>query len=248
MAVLLAFNLAAGFTASTTASGITTGSVTDQSGSLTSFTNGGAGYLSDNISSAGPTSGATDAATAVSTNSYFFTTINPLQGQQISLTSLTIDMARGGAATPRGYAVRSSADAYAANLQTANLTAQRPTFENISVDLSGASFQNVAVPITFRIYVFAPSTVNVIDWDNLTINGTVAAAGTVEQEGYRWRADDGSETTATWLDAQDTNITRAKSSNTRLRILLNSTLDRGAETYKLEYREVGGSTWTPLST
>ena len=247
MTVLLQFNLTSDFVASTTASGITTGAVTDQSGSLTSFTRGGAGYSSDSVSSAGPASGAVDAASAVTTNSYFFTTINPLSGKQISLTTLTINMARGGTAAPRGYAVRSSADSFAANLQTANFTAQRPTFEAISVDLSGASFQNVAGPISFRIYVYAPSTVNVIDWDDLTINGTVADSGTVEQEGFRFRSDDGSESAATWFAAQDTNIVQEKNINMRLRVLLNSTLDRGSEQYRLEFREVGGTTWIPLA-
>jgi hypothetical protein len=201
LSTLLSFNLSSDFVASTTASGITTGAITDKSASLSSFTRGPAGYSSGNICSAGPASGATNAATAVSTNSYFFTTINPLAGKQMSLTTLTIDMARGGAATPRGYVARSSVDNYTANLATANLTAQRPTFQTITVDLSDEDFQNVTSPITFRIYVYAPSTVNVVDWDTLTINGTVTDAGTVEQEDFRFRADDGSETTATWTSS-----------------------------------------------
>lgn len=40
-----------------------------------------------------------------------------------------------------------------------------------------------------------------------------------EQEGFRWRDDDGSESGASWLAAQDTNISRGKETNTRLRIL-----------------------------
>ena len=246
MAVLLGFNLASDFTATTTATGITTGAVATAFTSISSFTQGNNGYSSDPVSSAGPASGATSAGTAITTNSYFFVTINPLSGKKMSLTTLTIDMARGGAATPRGYDIRSSVDDYAATLQTADLSAQRTTFQAISVDLSGASFQNVEGPITFRIYIYAPSTANVIDWDNLIINGTVADAGTVEQEGFRFRADDGTETTATWIDTQDTNIVRQQSTNTRLRIVLNSTLDRGAESYRLEFREVGGTTWIPI--
>lgn len=247
MAVLLAFNLTNDFVASTTASGITTGSITNQSGSLFSFTRGGNGYASDPVSSAGPASGASNGATALSTNSYFFTTINPLSGKQMSLTSLTINMARGGAATPRGYDIRSSADAYAASLATADISTQRTTWTAVTVDLTGAAFQNVTGPITFRIYIYAPSTSNVIDWDDLTINGTVADSGTVDQDGFRFRNDDGSESTATWLALQNVDIVRPALLNTRLRIRLNATLDRGAETYRLEFRDVGGSTWVPLN-
>lgn len=56
-------------------------------------------------------------------------------------------------------------------------------------------------------------------FDNFNLPVAVAA---FEQEGYRWRNDDGSETTATWLAAQDTPITQPKLTNTRLRILLDT--------------------------
>lgn len=241
MAVLLQYNLTSGFAPSTTASGVVGGTVT--SASLTGFTNGNAGYSSDAVSSAYPASGATSASTAISTSSYFYVSISPIAGKQFSLTNLTIDMARGGAATPRGYDIRSSADSFATTLGTANLTAQRPTFQTITIDLSGASFQNVTgtTNITFNFYVYAPSTSNTIDWDNLTINGTISDSGTLEQEGYRWRYDDGTETTATWIAAQDTNITRQTATNTRLRILANATLLPGAQLPQLEYRVAGSS-------
>lgn len=246
MAVLLGFNLTSDFIASTTATGITLGTVTEQSGSLASFLRGTNGFASDPVCSAGPTSGATTAASAITANSYFFTTVTPLSGKKVSLTTLTINMTRGGAATPRGYDIRSSIDDYAVTLQTADLATARTDWTAVSVDLSGAEFQDVTSPITFRIYIYAPSTVNVVDWDDLIINGTVADAGVVEQEGYRFRNDDGSETTATWLAAQDTDIIQPKTTNTRLRVLLNSTLDRASEEYRLEFREVGGTTWIPI--
>lgn len=64
---------------------------------------------------------------------------------------------------------------------------------------------------------------------------------TFEQEGFRWRADDGSETTATWLAVQDVAITRASLTNTRLRVLVNATLDPASTQYQLEYKVSGGS-------
>lgn len=70
---------------------------------------------------------------------------------------------------------------------------------------------------------------------------------TFEQEGYRWRADDAGETSANWLASQDTNITRAKGLNTRLRILVNTTGNTPSTQYRLEFRKVGDSTWTTIS-
>lgn len=49
----------------------------------------------------------------------------------------------------------------------------------------------------------------------------VLSATNVEQEGFRWRDDDNNEASATWLESQDTDITRAKNTNTRLRVLVN---------------------------
>lgn len=59
---------------------------------------------------------------------------------------------------------------------------------------------------------------------------------TREQEGYRWRNDDGSEAAATWLASQDTDISRAASLNTRLRVLTNITGNAPSEGLKLQYR------------
>lgn len=68
------------------------------------------------------------------------------------------------------------------------------------------------------------------------------ATVTREQEGYRWRADDGSETTATWLAAQDTNITRTTGTNTRLRILMDTaSADPPSEGATLEYKKTTDS-------
>lgn len=67
--------------------------------------------------------------------------------------------------------------------------------------------------------------------------------GSIEQEGFRWRADDGSESAATWLDSQDVNITRATATNTRLRLLLNATGDPPTDQYQLSFKKSSDSTW-----
>jgi hypothetical protein len=68
-----------------------------------------------------------------------------------------------------------------------------------------------------------------------------AAAATLEQEGFRWYNDDGSESASTAFAAQDTNITAASSTTKRLRMLVNATGDPATKAYKLQYRIAAGS-------
>ncbi len=60
-----------------------------------------------------------------------------------------------------------------------------------------------------------------------------------EQEGYRWRNDDGSESAATWLANQDTDISRGKESTTRLRLLTDVTGDPDSAGATVQFRAVG---------
>ena len=63
---------------------------------------------------------------------------------------------------------------------------------------------------------------------------------TLEQEGFRFRNDDGSESAASWLAAQDVNITRGKNANTRLRVLANTPgFNPATQQATLQYRKVG---------
>lgn len=245
MTVLLQYNITTDLAPSTTATGITGATLTNAS--LTTFARDTPGYATDGVVLAIPPTGATSAALAITNNSYFFFSITPTAGKVMSLTSMTFNIARGGASTPRGYDVRSNADSYAASLGTADVNTQRVTFTGVTIDLSGASFQSQTGAISFRVYIYCPTNANSLDLDDLIINGTVADTGTLEQEGFRFRADDGSESGATWLAVQDTNVIRQKNMNTRVRVILNSTLDRASETYQLEFRKVGDTTWNVIS-
>jgi hypothetical protein len=69
--------------------------------------------------------------------------------------------------------------------------------------------------------------------------GVTAAGGTLNQEGFRFRNDDGDEDAASWKEAQDTNLTAPKSVNTRLRTILDATGDPATAQYQLEYRRSG---------
>ena len=71
----------------------------------------------------------------------------------------------------------------------------------------------------------------ITDW----AGGNLTSA-TIEQEGFRWRDDNGSETAASWLAAQDSHISRIVGTNTRLRMLVNATNDPASNQYQLEYK------------
>ncbi len=76
------------------------------------------------------------------------------------------------------------------------------------------------------------------DWACIAfaINGASAAAVTLEQEGFRWRNDDDSEASATWIENQDVDASIAKETNIRLRVLVNATNDPDNTQYELQYK------------
>jgi len=79
--------------------------------------------------------------------------------------------------------------------------------------------------------------------------GPHASSAIFEQEGFRFRNDDGTEATATWIDAQDTNISRSKNVNTRLRTIVTWEIGFGVgNRLRLEYRKVGDpdTEWRPI--
>lgn len=139
-------------------------------------------------------------------------------------------------------------------------TAEAPTLGSGSTQIYNTSRGN-ASPSTFGIYgagayegpitpALNPVTTPITSWtwptnsrDYVIIFAELEPAGTatLEQEGYRWRYDNGTETSASYIAAQDTNITRDKLTNTRLRVLINSTGDTASKTYRLEYRVAGSA-------
>lgn len=75
----------------------------------------------------------------------------------------------------------------------------------------------------------------------LVVDYTVTA--TIEQEGFRWRNDDGNETTATWAAAQDTDITAPVDSTRRIRLVINTTNDADPAQFRLEYKKDTDGAW-----
>ena len=85
-----------------------------------------------------------------------------------------------------------------------------------------------------------------IAWGGEPITNEVAVSISVEQESFRFRNDDGSESAATWKAAQDVNASVGIDEVFRLRFLLNATGDPAAQSYQLEYRKVGAASWTKV--
>lgn len=72
---------------------------------------------------------------------------------------------------------------------------------------------------------------------------------TTEQTHFRARNDDGSETTATWYAAQDTNFTAPLSTNLRLRMQVDTAGgDTPSQAYQLEYKKSTEATWIKVPT
>lgn len=73
-------------------------------------------------------------------------------------------------------------------------------------------------------------------------------ASSLEQEGFRFGADDGSESAHTWLAAQDANATVAAGGSALVNILVNVTGSPGSRRFTLQHRKVGDALWidTPI--
>lgn len=82
-----------------------------------------------------------------------------------------------------------------------------------------------------------------ITYTNIRVNAyvdyTAGAAPTLDQEGFRFGADDGSESAHTWIDAQDADVTQPLAQNLLLRALVNSTGDPASAGFKLKYQKNG---------
>lgn len=148
----------------------------------------------------------------------------------------------GYTGTPHNW---SKGSAWAADdevIVTVDSSGATPTFEAF---VNGVSLGTYQVPsggmsgLLVGISIFAGSTpINAAlkEWE-----GGDLVSATIEQEGFRWRNDDGDEDGATWAAAQDTDISAPVSENRRLRVLLNATDDPGSTQFQLEYRLAGGT-------
>lgn len=98
---------------------------------------------------------------------------------------------------------------------------------------------------------------DVVYWGEQTVLSSTEVAAiyasglgvSYEQEGYQFRLDDGNESGATDIGAQDSDISSAKQVNRRLRILSDVTGDPASEGVTIQFRKVGDpdSEWESVS-
>ena len=107
---------------------------------------------------------------------YFTFTLSANAGYALNLSQLSFNVARGGSSGTRDYDIRSSVDNYAASLTGASpvtITALRPDFgAAIDIDQAGVQFQNLSA-ITYRFRFFTTGVAQNVDWDNISVTGTV---------------------------------------------------------------------------
>lgn len=163
--------------AATTSEGVTASALTDGGGLVMTVETLSYANPVLRVSDLNLTAPPPDGATA--STDFFSFTITPLAGYDVDLTDLTLDAARGGATTARGYAIRTSADGFLNNIYTHEVATQRPTFDPEVIPLSAAAFQNLIAPLTFRVYIYSTGTTATLEFDNITINGTVPEPSTL---------------------------------------------------------------------
>lgn len=80
------------------------------------------------------------------------------------------------------------------------------------------------------------------------VGWTKVASSSTDQAASRFVNDDGSESGSSFKAAQNVNVTMAPAASARIRFLLQAAGDPAAATYQLEYRKVGDTAWTKVST
>jgi hypothetical protein len=180
MADLVYYDFASALTPASVASGISAvGSMASNLGGYFQISSSDS-WDTNPVLVTSPASGNTSAALALANNQYFTTPAFTADANGLKLTSLNFNVGRGGSSTPRGIIVRASINggAYGADLYNAAITTQTPTWSAVNIDLTGAAYQNIT-SIAFRIWVYTPSSSTSVDFDDMTLKGTVAGTGTV---------------------------------------------------------------------
>lgn len=83
---------------------------------------------------------------------------------------------------------------------------------------------------------------------NVSIYATYSPLASVSQTAYRFRNDNGNETTATWFAAENTDVTYPKSTNLRARLQASTTGDLPADLFLLEFKKTTNTVWRPVGT
>lgn len=117
-------------------------------------------------------------AADIDSDDYFTFTLTPNSGYKINFVGLDFTLQRSTTG-PTSFSVRSSIDNYATTIQY--IASSGTTASSETVLLSGAGFQNVTNPITFRIYGYgATGATGTSSINDFTFNGQVNNALGIE--------------------------------------------------------------------
>ncbi|WP_299548265.1 T9SS type A sorting domain-containing protein [Seonamhaeicola sp.] len=153
---------------------------------------------------------------------YYGFTLTPNTGYEIDFVSFVYTGQASGSG-PNSVAFRSSLDSYAADIGS-------PTIAGTTIDLSGASYQNIDSAITFRFYAWGASDANeTFSLDDFTFNGTVSALGSCATvttwNGTSWDNGTPTSTAVAVIDANyTTNVTNGSFSACTLIVTSGNTL------------------------
>lgn len=116
------------------------------------------------------------AADALANNWYFTISLTPNSSMDIG--SIELDWSRGGTSGDRGWFLRSSLDAFAADLYAVDTPAGTPTgLQHVNVSLSG--FTGITNTTDFRFYIYTPAPSRYMDFQNVSFLPPSSASSSV---------------------------------------------------------------------
>jgi|GEM_PF-2898654 len=119
--------------------------------------------------------------------------------------------------------------------------------ENVWSNLAGANRDNVSAGATGNLSGTFELASNQAGWAAYLVR-VPGDSLSIDQQAFRFRNDDGSESTATWLAAENAHITQPMMTNTRLRLQASTTGDLPSSAYQLEYKLSTDSTYKLVGT
>jgi hypothetical protein len=144
--------------------------VKDTAGNITiEISNPGASYATP-VLRVDPNGNSASLVEAVANDKYFEFSLAPLPDAALNLAGLEFDVACGGGGT-RGWGLFSSVDGFLNAIATSTIPTLRPNFTHVIADLRTPQFQDLAGPITFRMYVFSGNTGATVEFDNFELVG-----------------------------------------------------------------------------
>lgn len=118
--------------------------------------------------------------------------------------------------------------------------------DTASFQHAGIAYANMPVPGTVTVTLTITNAINAGWGGSLLALKSDGPVATAEQKSFRFRNDDGSETSATWKANLNTPIALAAGTTARLRFLIATVLDRASVGYQLEYKRDTDSLWNAV--